>query len=156
ANIRGGMAPAPELPDIARTQFYFVDACRVRPDQFSRFEAMGTTDVFDVSLGGKDDRSSPIYFASISNQVANAVPGDQTLFSRGLLECFNGEAGEALEEAENGEVQWGVTVNSLSEQLAAYKIDALNRTFGADQTFAPGGQFRNRTICKLKQPPFVN
>ena len=155
ANVRGGMAPAPAFPDIARTQFYFVDACRVQPEQFSKFEEMSTTDIFEVSLAGKDDRSSPIYYAATSNAAANALPGGPTLFSRGLIECLDGEAGVAHDETAAGEARWGVTVNSLNRQLEVDKIEALNRDFQADQTYAPGGQFRDRVICYLSAPPPV-
>lgn len=155
ANVVGGMAPAPGFDDIARTQLYFIDACRVRPDKFSEFDKMGTTDVFDVSLASRDDRCSPIFYAAISNQAAAAVPGQQTLFSRAILECLDGEAGESLAEGPGGEVRWGVTVNSLNEQLHSSKIDQLNRDFQSDQTYAPGGQFRPGTICGLNQPPKV-
>lgn len=156
ANIRGGMAPAPNFDEIARTQLYFADACRVRPESFSKFEEMNTTDVFKVSLAGRDDRCSPIFYSAISNQAASAVPGRQTLFSRGILECLDGEAGDVVGQTDTGEAQWGVTVGSLNEQLDLVKIDQLNRDFQADQTYAPGGQFRPSTICTLKQPPPVS
>lgn len=156
ANLRGGMSPAPQFPEIARTQLYFVDACRDRPTPLSEFEAMGTADVFPVSLAGQDDRCSPIYYASISNRTANAVPHQGSLFSRALLDSLKGEAGQALEETDHGTVPWGVTVNSLSEYLDSRKIDALNREFQADQTYASGGQFRERVICLLSEPPPVD
>lgn len=157
ANIVGGMAPAPGFEDIARSQFYFVDACRVRPDKFSEFERMGTTDVFDVALAAKDDRCSPIFYAAISNQPALADASSQTLFSRAILDCLDGEAGDSLgEDSNTGLAQWGITVNSLNEQLSSYKIDQLNREFQAQQTYAPGGQFRPGTICRLAAAPTVH
>ncbi len=155
ANLRGGMSPAPGFEEMARTQFYFFDACRVRPDRFAEFERMGTSDVFEVALAGKDDRCSPIFFGAISNQAAQALPGQQTLFSRAVLECLEGEAAEEVGETPAGEVQWAVTVSSLSEQLQTVKIDQLNRDFQADQTYAPGGEFRTGTICRLNAVPEV-
>jgi Caspase domain len=39
-NLYNGMAPAPGREGIARTQFYFIDACRIRPDAFSQYEPL--------------------------------------------------------------------------------------------------------------------
>lgn len=156
ANIRGGMAPAPGFDDIARTQLYFVDACRVRPEYLSRFEAAGVRDVFDVDLAGADDRCSPIFFAAISNATTDAIPNQQSLFSLALLDCLDGDAGVPLdEETPQGDVVWGVTVESLNQQLCTTKLDQINRDYGADQTYAPGGQMRPAVICRLAAPPLV-
>jgi hypothetical protein len=35
AMLRDGMTPTATFPDIARTQFYFVDACRIEPKDLS-------------------------------------------------------------------------------------------------------------------------
>lgn len=155
ANIRGGMAPAPGFLDIARTQLYFIDACREHLAPLDKFEPMSTSTVFPVVLASTDDRSSPIFFAAIPNRAANAVPDDQSLFSRGLIECLEGEAGVAMNATPTGEVPWAVTVTSLSESFDSYKIDDLNRRYQADQTYAPGGQMRQRVICFLKEAPMV-
>jgi len=155
ATIRAGMSPAPARPNIARTQFYFVDACRVQPEQLAKFRPMETTGVFDEDLGGEDDRSSPIFYSSISNKAALAVPAGQTLFSRALLECLTGAGGDSVGEDAGGNPLWGVTVPSLNRALEM-RIEALNRQLGADQTYTTGGQFKESKICFLPSAPLVD
>src|SRR5262245_41988225 len=94
ADIWSGMSPAPGFEEIARTQLYFFDACRMRPEKLAEFAEVDTSSVFEDALAGGDDRCSPIYFGAISNQAAQAVPGDQTLFSRAVLECLQGDAAQ--------------------------------------------------------------
>jgi hypothetical protein len=155
ATIRTGMSPAPARPNIARTQFYFVDACRVQPEQLTKFQPMETTGVFDKDLAGEDDRSSPIFYSSISNKAALAVPAGQTLFSRALLECLTGAGGDSVGEDATGNPLWAVAVSGLNRALEM-RIDALNRQLGADQTYTTGGQFKVSMICRLPGPPMVD
>jgi hypothetical protein len=80
ANIAADIAPTATRPSIAQTQFYFVDACRLLPEKFTRFERMSTTAVFDVELNARDDRRAPIFYAAIPGSLANGLRGEQTLF----------------------------------------------------------------------------
>jgi hypothetical protein len=153
-NIAAGMAPTATRPNIAQTQLYFVDACRVLPEQFRQFERMPTTPVFDLELNSRDDRRAPIFYAAIPGTLANGLRGEQTLFSKALLECLNGAAAEATEEDERGNVKWRVSVHSLDRALEA-TIMALNAKLGADQEYALGGSQRDADICYLDGPPDV-
>ena len=155
ASIVGGMSPAPGREDIARTQFYFIDACRVRPEDFARFEPLTTSAVFDKELAGEDDRCSPIFFSSVSNHAAFAVPRGQTLFSHALLTCLRGAGGDSIDVNGAGDATWGVSVDRLNESIRMI-IDDLNRLHGADQTFVVGGQIENRIVCMLDGPPLVD
>jgi hypothetical protein len=99
---------------IARTQLYFVDACRERPAAFSKFEEMSVPDVWGVpQLQGKDDRRAPIYYATTAGALAYADPGAQTLFSRTILSCLEREA--ATLDDDTGD--WQITSRSLNEAL---------------------------------------
>ena len=40
----------------------------------AELSTLKTGDLWDIELDGQDDRSSPIFYGSISNQVAAAVP----------------------------------------------------------------------------------
>jgi hypothetical protein len=155
ATLHGGMSPAPGRDDIARTQFYFVDACRVQPKEEQNFAPRNTSAVFDRDLAGQDDRRSPVFYSSISNTAANAVPGRQTLFSMALLECLQGAGADSLGEDEGGNDIWGVSVNSLDRAMKL-KIDELNREHQADQTYTQGGQFTDAPLCILPAPPLVD
>ncbi len=99
---------------IARTQLYFVDACRERPTAFNNFEAMSVPDVWGVpQLQGKDDRRAPIFYATTPGALAYADPGVSTLFSRTLLACLDNEA--ATLDDETGD--WQITSKSLERAL---------------------------------------
>jgi hypothetical protein len=155
ATLRAGLSPSSSQPEIARTQFYFVDACREQPTQTKNFKDLKTGDLWDIELDGQDDRCAAIFYASISNQVAGAIPGGQTLFNQALLACLNSEAGDSLGEDAAGDPIWGVTVESLNSALRA-KIESINRDIGGDQTYTTGGQFKPARICLLDGPPTVD
>jgi hypothetical protein len=155
ATIRAGMSPAPGRDDIARTQLYFVDACREQAAEQSKFEPLETSAVFDKDLAGEDDRTSPIFYSAISNHPAMSLPGGQTLFSTALLDCLKGAAGDSLGEDAMGNPRWGVSVAGLHRGLEM-RIADLNRQHGADQTYTTGGQFADRTICLLPSAPLVD
>jgi hypothetical protein len=152
-NICAGMAPTLSFPNIARTQLYFVDACRVLPEEFRRFERMQTTAAFDVELNSRDDRRAPIFYAAIPGTVANGLRGKQSLFSAALLEALAGSAGDADEDPQ-GNVRWRVTVHSLDTALSA-SLQELNASFGASQEYTSGGSQRDADICFLDGPPKV-
>lgn len=154
ATLRAGLSPSTTQPNIARTQFYFVDACREQPAQTRHFKDLKTGDLWDIELDGQDDRSSPIFYASVSNHTAGAIPGVQTLFSKALLACLEGEAGDSLGEDAAGNPEWGVTIESLNAALLQ-KVDQLNRDLGGDQNYTTGGQFRPARVCLLQSPPKV-
>jgi hypothetical protein len=155
ATLHGGMSPAPKHDDIARTQFYFIDACRVQPQEEQNFAPRNTSAVFDRALGGQDDRRSPVFYSSISNTAANAVPGQQTLFSIALLDCLKGAGADSFGEDDLGSDIWGVSVNSLDRAMKV-KIDELNREHQADQTYTQGGAFTDAPLCMLPSPPLVD
>lgn len=155
ANLFFGMAPPNNSREkMARTQFYFIDACRNLPEKFKNFEEMTPTPVFSRELSGRDDRiSAPIFFAAISDTAAHALPGDQTLFSKALFQCLEGGAGRPVED-ENGQVNWHISVFSLGEALQVY-LDDYNAEFGSDQEWGAGGQMKQTTICHLDKVPDV-
>jgi hypothetical protein len=149
------MSPTPAFDEVARTQLYFYDACRVRPKKLDTLAGTEPNAVFEDALEGKDDRCCPIYYGSISNHPAQAVPGDQTLFSLAVLECLKGDAAQTVGETAGGDVQWGVTVKSLGAALESGKIDQVNRRHQGDQTYMPWGAFKEGVICRLDAAPEV-
>lgn len=138
-NIFNGMAPPPaDSPNkIARTQFYFIDACRILPSEIRDFERMSTTDVFDVELSGRDDRQAPIFFATLPGIKAYGVRNEQSLFNKALLECLNGAAGDVYEKPD-GDIGYCVTVQSLNKALHRF-FDELTELPELDQEFSLGG-----------------
>jgi hypothetical protein len=151
-NLHNGMAPSPTRPNVARTQLYFVDACRLLPERFSDYEQMDTATVWDVELAGVDDRRAPTYFASVPGTVAYARRGKQTLFSQALLECLGGGAAELRDVG--GQERWTVTHMSLHQRLAEY-VPELAAEAGADQSLRSDGFGADAVVHYLDAAPTV-
>jgi len=151
-NIFKGMARSNQFHIIAQKQLYFVDACRDFLSAFRNFEPDDATQVFRIQQSGADTRVAPIFYAAAPGTSALAIPGEQTLFSKALIDCLNGDAGQ-FEEVE-GQERWHVSVHSLCEALQL-KIQELNTRFSAQQEFLPGGWWKDTAICFLNHPPLV-
>jgi Caspase domain len=152
-NINNGMAPSPNFfPNIARTQLYFVDACRSMHERFQQYEQLATSNVWDVELAGVDNRRAPTYFATIPGAPAYARPGGQTLFSEALLDCLNGAAAEP--EDEQGQDRWRVTHHTLAEKLSK-QVAELAGNEEAEQWVTSDGLGGDTAIHYLDDPPNV-
>ncbi|ALJ36343.1 MULTISPECIES: caspase family protein [Azospirillum] len=114
-NIYNGMANFLAYPNTARTQFFFVDACRADIRQLREFVTPETTAVFDVELGGVDDRVAPIFFAAAAGHETYGIRGEQTLFGRDFLNCLNGKAGDRVLIGD--QKQWVVNIGTLARSL---------------------------------------
>ncbi|HJT15616.1 MAG TPA: caspase family protein, partial [Dongiaceae bacterium] len=84
SNVRAGMVPSVTFPDIGRTQFYFVDACRDKPDALDTMDDTQTPKIFDAALNTLDDRKAPIYFATYAGGFAAGNPGEETYFYKAI------------------------------------------------------------------------
>lgn len=135
-NIHKGMAPSEKHPDIARTQLYFVDACRNRWDEcheLNDYNSVNPTPVFSDLKTKLDDRCAPIYFATIPGATAQGIPAQkQTLFSKALLECLDNYAASNEKEDEQGEVQWQVSLDSLKIGLD-YCTEKLSQEYNISE-----------------------
>ena len=151
-DIYYGMAPPKAIAanTMARRQLYFVDACRMLPSEFRSFEKVAISGIFgDVELGGVDDRRAPVFFSSLPGAKAYALRGEQTLFSRALLNCLYGSAAEAW--TENGTTRRAVTVHSLNTTLEK-EIEALREEHGGTQDYHPDVG-KNAVLCFLPEEP---
>lgn len=153
-NLFDGMAPTAARPNVALTQLYFIDASRVLPSRFRDFERITVPDVFSIELRGFDERSATIFYAAAPGGISDALRGEQTVFSRALLQCLNGAAGEVREQ-ETGQEQWYVSINSLREALV-YSIHELNQATGAEQDFITRGGVGDAVIHYLDRTPLVD
>lgn len=144
-----GMAPAPSQPNIARSQLYFIDACRILPEEFKKVEGQDPTQVFKVELSGEDDRRAPIYFASISGEKAMGFRGKPSAFSQSLLKCLGGSAGREVDDAD-GNTSWQITSQGITDAMTVLFEDL--KALGIDQTLAMGGQPSNFPVCKSGRP----
>lgn len=149
-----GMAPSDSQPEISRTQFYFIDACRVPADEFKKVETQNTTQVFEVELGGEDDRQAPIFFATISGGAAAGFIGKTSVFCNILLQCLEGSAGEPLDDAAGG-AGWNVTSFSAAKAMTLL-FDDYNDA-GLGQKFAMSGLTQgNPQLRRLRTAPKVD
>lgn len=154
-NLFYGMAPPEDVTiKMARRQFYFVDACRQMPERFKQYKTFAVPDLWGEELSGKDDRKAPIFFAAIPGTEALARKGEQSIFSKALLDCLNGKGSEPRDEDANGTVRWQVSVYSLSEALTN-SMSELRATFKMNQEFSSEGHGENTALLFLEQPPEV-
>ena len=152
-NIFYGMSPSETRRNIARTQLYFIDACRVRPSAFKNYQMMSTTAVFEVEEMGKDDRHAPIFHAATSGSIAYGITGQQTVFNRLLLECLERTAvRQQVTPMGSRDV---ITINSLDQALQA-GMNAWtreNEDKGVDQQYALEGIAKDGIIFSWDAPP---
>jgi hypothetical protein len=151
-NLFGGMAPTARRPDMARTQLWFVDACRGFPSAFDNFQALRASEAFEVELSDRDDRCAPIYFGALPGSDAYSITGRETLFSKALFESLRDAGGERAPDQQD----WRVTIGSLLRGMQA-TIDAINAEEGSDQAVWDGGQTPRpgTPILKLDHVPEV-
>ena len=84
-NIYYAMAPNTKYPEIGRTQFYFIDACRNKPEILKEIEDPRPSPIFDVRPPDRDDRKAPVAYATRNGGTAAAIAGDSTEFTAGIL-----------------------------------------------------------------------
>ena len=149
--MQGMVPPSAALGQIARTQFYFVDACRTPAVELSDLEPAHK--IWKTPPAGADDRTRPVYFGAPPGVAANALPGKQTLFSEALMECFDGLAAIG---PEGNDPRWLLTSLSLTEGLKV-AIERVNKKYeekGAKQSFQPLPSDK-ATLLYFNEPPLV-
>lgn len=151
ANIRQGMAPTAKFKNIAREQFYFVDACRNLPEAIMAYAPMTVPDVFTFALNVVDDRDTPTYFATTEGRQAAGRKGQPSVFCEALLHSL-GRGSESGTEVDVN-VEWRVTSQSLKRALDRY----LQRKFSG---LAPEvhllGMIRDPYLTVLDGSPLVD
>jgi hypothetical protein len=146
SNIRNGMVPSPKFPDIGREQFYFVDACREKPDALDTLDTTETPKIFDAELGSYDDRKAPIFFATTSGGLAAGPALKPTYFGSALLWAMdNGSFDRRPVEGVDGNV-WPVTPPSLK-----VGIETANAMF--DSRVELTGLVADPVLCFRRDPP---
>lgn len=144
--VRKGMAGE----TIAQRQFYFVDACEVRPKEAIDFQSMGT----GVGLANPFEgapRCSAVYFSASPSTEALGEAGKGTLFVQALMDCF--ELGAVDDHVhENG--WWVVTTSTLMKALPRY-VSELAQRFNQEQTPTTGGQLADVVFHVLPEQPVV-
>ena len=117
-NIKSGMAPSPDCPNIALTQFYFVDACRMRPETLKKFVNPQVPDVFNEELNVVDHRQAPIFYSTVDGAISVGRAGRPSHFAEALTLALQRGVDERQEV--NGRFQWPITFSSIKLVLDTY------------------------------------
>lgn len=136
---------------MAQRQFYFVDACRVRPEAAERFQSLGHGVELPNPLTGRP-RVSAVYFAATPSTSALGEPRDGTLFVQALLECLETALGVDDHALDDG--TWAVTTTTLVRELPK-RVRELAAEHGAEQTATTGGQLEDVPFHMLADRPNV-
>jgi hypothetical protein len=156
SSIYHGMAPTAMRPNIGRTQFYFVDACRNLPSAVQRFERLTANSIFDVEISTADYRRAPIFYSAPPGTAAQAVPRVQTLFSLALLKCLNGGGAWAPRDDGVGLARTNWYINSESLNLGLKSaMSELNRQYGGNQGWIVDGVTSDAILSYLPSAPQV-
>jgi hypothetical protein len=136
-------------PQMAQTQVYFIDACRVRPQAFNQYGDAGTGIGLLREWHGPDDRVAAIYRSALPYGPAFGDSGRGTVFSRALLDCL---ASLGAQDCTDEAGRWRITTHSLLEALNA-RVRRLAETYGVCQDVVPGGVFRPAMLHYFTEPP---
>jgi Caspase domain len=145
-NLVTGMAPAaPPADMIARTQLYFIDACR--SDELAESAKLEQVPSVFTEVSGPDDRNRPVLFATVDGQVAIGRKGKVSHFCEALINAFE----TACDFARDGDtgIVWPVTVDSVRYSLEAQFIAREL----SQKPFLQGGAASDIDIRFLRQPP---
>jgi hypothetical protein len=115
-NVRGGMAPSPTFPNIALTQFYFVDACMDRNAKLKTFVNPTVPEVFGVELNVVDRRAAPLMYSTVDGAIALGRSGKPSHFAEALVLALQ----RAAEEPDDATGQWPVTTLTMKSSLDFY------------------------------------
>lgn len=149
SNLIGGMVPTAEYQQLANTQLYVFDSCRLPEAEGYKWEEHSCTDVWPVPA----KTTAPVrieYYTTRPGLAAFAIRNEQTIFSRALLDCLNGGGAEEVSAG-----RWSITVNSLNTCLH-YHLEKAAKAEGipTPQFYcsAPGDQI---VLANLAGPPEV-
>jgi hypothetical protein len=144
ASVHAGM----RRQNTARTQFWFVDACRQRPVIARRFESLEGALKLDVE--NSETECSPIFYAATTGTSAYARAGGVTLFCEALLWALRG--GCAVGPEDQGIDCWHVPVTTLIGRLPQ-QVKALAARESAEQSADITGRIHEGTLQQFQTAP---
>lgn len=153
-----GMAVVDDQRNMARNQLYFVDACRITPAVFAKYEDLPTAPLWDIVKESVEDRIAATFYTTVPGREAYGIKGEQTVFSKALIACLSGGAGEdRICVDDQGQPQWCVTTNSINSTLDHY-LRKVNREVKTmyPQRFSTSGLSSHVVIHRFDRPPEVD
>jgi hypothetical protein len=115
-NLRSGMAPTPTRPNIALTQFYFVDACMDRNAKLRTFLNPTVPQVFGIELSDADRREAPMIFSTVDGTIALGRSRKPSHFCQALTQALE----RGAEEPDPVTEKWSVTATTMKDALDYY------------------------------------
>lgn len=150
--LRSAMAPTNATPEMARTQYYFVDCCRNLPDSVRAFDRPSIPDLVTPRLNVDESSShTPTYFATPNGAIAMSRDGKTTLLCEALLHAF-AHGADTPNPITATQDEWPVNVNSLKCGIDRY----LMRTYGGGAPLVHRAGQGNPTFHVLDRPPEVD
>jgi hypothetical protein len=147
AGVHAGM----NHPATAQTQFWFVDACRQKPEIARRFETL--TGALNLDVPNGDAVASPLFLAATTGSLAFGRLGGVSLFNEALMWALR-QAG-AAEGPGCGDEYWRVTVTQLIKVLPE-RVKALAAAHGEIQSVDVAGKVRDATLHTYRDTPKVD
>ena len=147
-------ANAIEIPTLAdgmarcraRTQCFFIDACRSVPDALLDMADVKTNILIQPHLHHQF-REHPIIFPAARGTSAFGVPTGRTVFTEALIQALSGGAAKQRDVVG----RWEITTDQI-----APAINDLLRWYGVDcQRPAGSGECSGTPIRRLRTPPKV-
>jgi hypothetical protein len=158
-NLVYGLSPTVWQENIARTQLFFFDTSRTQLPDKQPYQLANATKVFDAQVVTQDDRAVAVFYAARPGMRAFARKGEQTLFSKVLLQCLDHDAAVPGDVDDYGTAaRWEVTIHSLIEALqqGLQALNEENRKYGIEQDFMVNGRVQDAVLHYLDQPPQVD
>lgn len=116
-NLRAGLTPSINYPDVAKTQFFFIDTCLLEPKSLATFAAPQVPDVFGPETGGPPDRrESAVLFSTVNRAAAIGRDGKPSHFAEALISAFGNGAEDPVDPDGTGAV-WPVTAHTIKTAI---------------------------------------
>lgn len=147
AGVHAGM----NHPGTARTQFWFVDACRQKPAIARRFETLEGALTLDVRNGVTE--VSPLFLAATTGKEAFARIGGVTLFNEALMWALKGGVAAGPEQGVSD--SWHIPVTKLIKALPD-RVKALALAEGAEQSVDIAGKILEAVFHECVATPKVD
>ena len=147
AGVHAGM----NHPNTARTQFWFVDACRQKPAIASRFEALNKSPITLAEPNGTTE-TSPLFLAATTGKEAFARVGGVTLFNEALMWALRGSVAVGPEAEVNN---WHVPVTALIKQLPD-RVHFLASNKSVEQSVDIAGKIHEAVFHEYAVAPNVD
>jgi hypothetical protein len=147
AGVHGGF----NHPNTARTQFWFVDACRQKPAIARRFESLDRAALTLDEPAGTTE-TSPLFLAAVTGKEAFARVGGVTLFNEALMWGLQGNAGT---KTVAGVKNWHISVTALITQLPD-RVKVLAGNESVEQSVDIAGKIHEAVFHEFAVPPNVD